>query len=381
VHPLLAGGMGSVLRRRAARERMLLLHCMTLAGSAEHCSVSSLTVNCELRCSNVNLTSYYTSTELPPPVPQVSRATFGGAMTPQADPVDEVAHDVLSPSQLASFVGAVSRVEWLPVSTLSFGCFDGRYANGAAFAHGGDFGELLLGLTALEHMLQRELSQAETASLFASWLESSDAPFRLCTDSAAVAQLAIAVGAPPAAPGRLALDLSSPPLQLRAPLLVELVSPVHVGCEHTRRMLLSPESYAVRAALVEQLLRAFYSTLWNHQDPLRHQLRLDVLAGQHVEAAHLIVRSSHWCATEQRLAPLLPSKTRVGSAYVLTADAVAARRVEMASWLVSASSPLDATFLDPTEVVKRMAALGEGQALLSEKAIAGTLRTYSLLLK
>ena len=106
-----------------------------------------------------------------------------------------------------------------------------------------------------------------------------------------------------------------------------------------------------------------------------------MLSGQHVEAAHLVVRSAHWCATEQRLAPLLPSKTRVGSAYVLTADAVAARRVEIAAWLVSASSPLDATFLDATEVVKRMAALGEGQALLSEKAVAGTLRTYSLLLK
>ena len=58
-------------------------------------------------------------------------------------------------------------------------------------------------------------------------------------------------------------------------------------------------------------------------------------------------------------------------------DAVAARRATLVMYLASTVSPPVA----PAELSSRVTTLGDGQAALSEKALAGMLRGYSLMIK
>lgn len=128
---------------------------------------------------------------------------------------------------------------------------------------------------------------------------------------------------------------------------------------------------------LRQVVRAFYGVLWNVHHPLRGVLRLSVVSGPHAESAVVHVHASHWCAVEQGLAPLLPSKTRDGSAVVYHVDAVAARREDLVGVLSRESSPP----VDRRELGSRVRTLGEGQAALTEKALAGMLRAYALTVK
>ena len=193
------------------------------------------------------------------------------------------------------------------------------------------------------------------------------------------------------------------------------------------QMLLHSDTYRVRTALVEQLTRSFYDILWNEYHPLRTRLQLHTLHGPHAERAVLRVSSGHWCAAEQGLAPALPALTRSGSAFVLSDSAVAIRRDEIARFFAAhvecAPFPIP-TFPDPSlhllplsppsphrraprpstwqhppvhvaaparprgrppvdgaEMRKRMDVLGAGWARLTEKALSGMLRTYTVLIK
>ena len=133
-------------------------------------------------------------------------------------------------------------------------------------------------------------------------------------------------------------------------------------------------------------------------------MRLDVISGVRAERAVVHVHASHWCASlppipslplrsrvslptqasllprcavEQGLAPALPSKTRAGSAFFFSPDAVTARRERLTTFVARSAAPS----VDPKEYASRLRALGEGQARLTEKALAGMLRSYSLMLK
>ena len=185
------------------------------------------------------------------------------------------------------------------------------------------------------------------------------------------------------------------------------------------QMLLHSDTYRVRTALVEQLTRSFYDILWNEYHPLRARLQLHTLHGPHAERAVLRVSSGHWCAAEQGLAPALPALTRTGSAFVLSDSAVAIRRDEIARFFAAhvecapphpdpsrplpPSPPPKSSFppspcaspvhvaaparprgrppVDGAEMRKRMDVLGAGWARLTEKALAGMLRTYTVLIK
>ena len=69
-------------------------------------------------------------------------------------------HEPLSPDQLIGAIGPADKIEWQSAASGTLRCVDGRYATAGSYAHGGDFGEFLLALTAYEHMLQKQLNQA-----------------------------------------------------------------------------------------------------------------------------------------------------------------------------------------------------------------------------
>jgi len=375
--------------------------------SAERCTAATFSLHCESRCAGVNASA------LDPPQPPVEQVmpavTSGGSSlrrwlrggsplvygdTPQAgspttpstpsdtnftaNTVYAPAHRSLSPTELMAFLGTPSSVEWVPMRQASLTCVDGRHANGGLYAYGGDLGEFALGLSVLEHVYSRALSQAETTHLLEGWLarvHAAGGQLGACIGAAAVAQLAASVGAPSLTTAEAyKAFITSPPDEARPLLMLRLVTPEFVGCDHLRWMLLYPSTYATRTALVQQLIRAFYTILWNQYHPDQAGLALRVPHGQRVDRAVVHVHASHWCATEQGLAPLLPSKTPGGSMLVVHKDAVRVRRAELCRYLGDTSSPV----VDIEELCRRMGTLGDGQAALSEKALAGMLRAYAL---
>ena len=313
--------------------RRLALLGLAATAAAERCNVDAVVVHCEARCAGVNATSFSASnpagTMLQPPAagrnlflaqlessderptplggaPMIfTQLQEGAAAKPPASQggspsaisaVDAATftegtvyapvHEPLSPDQLIGAIGPADKIEWQSAASGTLRCVDGRYATAGSYAHGGDFGEFLLALTAYEHMLQKQLnqararnsaarnswarkfvgansarnsacrrradptrrpslarSQAETGELFSAYLgKFSASTFSYCTDDDAVRRLADAVGA-----GRK-LDMRRPPLEYQASLMVRSASPEYVGSEHIKWMLEQPKMYTVREA-------------------------------------------------------------------------------------------------------------------------------------
>ena len=192
------------------------------AAAAERCNVDAVVVHCEARCAGVNATSFSASnpagTMLQPPAagrnlflaqlessderptplggaPMIfTQLQEGAAAKPPASQggspsaisaVDAATftegtvyapvHEPLSPDQLIGAIGPADKIEWQSAASGTLRCVDGRYATAGSYAHGGDFGEFLLALTAYEHMLQKQLNQARARNSAArnSWAQFS----------------------------------------------------------------------------------------------------------------------------------------------------------------------------------------------------------------
>lgn len=283
-------------------------------------------------------------------------------------------HRALSPDQLMAALGPTADVEWLPIETSMFHCADGRHSSSGLYAYGGDLGEFALVLSVLEHMGGAPIGQSETTRLFESWLHAlheKGGRFCSCIDASAVKQLAAAVGQD------ADLEMANPPEEARASLMLRVVAPEFVGVEHLKWMLQFSDTYATRRSLVEQLLRSFYGVLWNRYHPLHTAVHLHVITGARAERAVVHVHANHWCSVERGLAPALPSKTRAASLLLVHPDALAIRREAVMHHL----SRVSALTVDVDEFSARVRTLGEGQGQLTEKALAGMLRSYELLFK
>ena len=214
------------------------------------------------------------------------------------------------------------------------------------------------------------------------------------------------------------LDMRRPPLEYQASLMVRSASPEYVGSEHIKWMLEQPKMYTVREAargraplgagrggaaphppsrlpaahpaprppapryqvrreLIAQLTREFFAILWNDYHPLHARLSLDVLGGPHVERALVRVRGGMWCAAEQGVVPAVAAKTRAGAAFVVSTQAIELRRAELVTFFSQRVSPA----VEPNELKQRISALGDGQGHLTEKAMAGMLRSYAVLVQ
>ena len=89
------------------------------------------------------------------------------------------------------------------------------------------------------------------------------------------------------------------------------------------------------------------------------------------------LHTSRWCWAEQGLGVAVPTRSRLGSVFIHTPDAVAERRAALVTFFSASASPAVEAF----EMRSRVAVLGEGQAELTKKAMSGMLRSYTVLVK
>ena len=215
--------------------------------------------------------------------------------------IDDVAQappEHLTAEHVQRHVGDRLTVKWIKLPALLVrglvSCVDGRDDSGIIGSCGGDAGEMLVGLRALEKMLHRELSDADVATLLARRLDVFGR-FYMHTDADASSALISSMRADARFEGLIAPDadtlewrrfLASPPRQVQDVLLEQSLHPAHIGCGHLRLSLTQPREYGTREGLVASLLRSFQKHRWDGAS----ELEVVALAGGHTERAVLNVR-------------------------------------------------------------------------------------------
>lgn len=213
-------------------------------------------------------------------------------------PLPEVdASAPISKERVERHVGHPNNVRWVKLTALLVNgkrsCVDGRDEQGVIGTPGGDAGEFLLALAALEEATGHKLSPGAVEGLLRDELDTFG-PFYLHTDSHAFHHLIEAVAKDPAvAPHVQGLEgdaewhqfMDHPPRELWPRLIEHLSEPKHIGCGHVRLMIQHSADYGVRAELVKSFLAAFHKMRWSGSP----DLELVTLGGAHEEVAVLNV--------------------------------------------------------------------------------------------
>jgi len=202
----------------------------------------------------------------------------------------------LSLEQLRDHVGEPRNVRWVKLASMAmyggFSCIDGRDERGLVGTPGGDAGEFLLSLAALERTTGTALDEDSVAQALLARVDSFG-DFSVHTDGHAFEALEAAVrgdarigGAGTKSESELYEFLGHPPVEVREALLEHLLNPDVVGCGHVRMMLLHSDEYGLRRELVVSFIRSFYRLWWEGAP----ELSLTLLPGEHEEAAVVNVR-------------------------------------------------------------------------------------------
>jgi rhodanese-related sulfurtransferase len=204
----------------------------------------------------------------------------------------------LTREHVAEHVGDASAVRWVKMAALllhgRLSCVDGRDDASVLGTPGGDAGELVLALSALEKLTGRRFTQAEVDAILERRLDTLGR-FYYHTDVSAANHAIKDMRADRRFDEALAGVFEalewrafwrSPPEAVKGHLMEYALSPANIGCGHLRRALTLSEAYGTRSELVGSVLSAYHRGRWAGSS----ETELVVLGGEHHEGAVLIVR-------------------------------------------------------------------------------------------
>ncbi|OMJ70354.1 hypothetical protein SteCoe_31686 [Stentor coeruleus] len=217
------------------------------------------------------------------------------------------------------------------VTHSSFRCLDGRIVEPLLGTPGGDAGEFVLGLLVYQDLIKTPLTEQQVLDYLQSYLKCMETTrFYMCTDQISIdhvmKELAIDN-----------LDIFNPGESIQANLLEALLEPNNIGDTHLRMLVEYPELYSINNDVVKHLIKAFYTVLWDDENPLREILYLDILQGTHTETGFLEVKINQECLLEE-VAPLIAPKDTEDSVMSLLVnhiDAVEIRRKQIAQFFAA----------------------------------------------
>ena len=206
--------------------------------------------------------------------------------------------DGISKQWVERHVGDSRNVRWIKLGALltsvHCSCIDGRDDRGVVGTLGGDAGEFLLSLAALEQGAGVVLDEQTVERMLIAHIDAYgqfymhsdvDAFGRLRASIEEDARIDVANLNWSDAEG-VAAFLRQPDPAIRDALLEHLVQPDHIGCGHLRLMLQHSAEYGVRPELVTWFLRAYFRRWWEGAPELAPTL----LPGDHEEAAVINIR-------------------------------------------------------------------------------------------
>jgi rhodanese-related sulfurtransferase len=280
--------------------------------------------------------------------------------------------DEVTAEEIERHVGDPLSVRWIKLPALLvrglISCVDGRDDSGVIGSPGGDAGELLVGLRALENLMRRELSESDVETLMArrndvfgrfymhTDMNAVNAAIQVLRGDRRFDQALVGVNDP--------LEWrefwEAPPANVRNAMLDMALEPAHIGCGHLRLELTKPEEYATREPLVRAVLRSFHRSRWEgHPD-----MELVPLAGGHTERAVVNVRMAGPLMPFSRI-PLVSPAVGAAQVFVHHPRITSYLRRQLAQFLALQTditrSPIDAEWLH--EEMVRIGAIQISQTL------------------
>lgn len=242
---------------------------------------------------------------------------------------------------------------WIPHDDLlgdtPLACVDGRCTHDVIATPGGNLGEFLVVLAALERfgvVLDDRSIEAALDSVLAVF-----GRFYFHTDSDAVTRMWSNLGIVALNSADLEQTLRHPPQALRERLLEAVTHPEHIGCGHIAAMRRDPVAYGIRPQVVDGALRAVYQALWRDETPVV----FDILDGRHDEQSVVSVGSCPH--TGAHSLSLVPAEER--SQFVYHPDAARWLRHHLARLL--AGSVLTPAEVGPLQIeADRLAEIQHG---------------------
>ena len=202
-------------------------------------------------------------------------------------------------------------VQWVTATEMlenhRLDCIDGRCTDCVAGTPGGDMGDLLLKLTAVEKVTGKKLDPHDAQGILERYLEHREGGFYMHTDSHALENLAKAMNMEPERNAHWKNSIESllhhPGSQNEEALLTALTEEKNIGCGHLRLMLGNANKYpGSQPELLKSLIRAFFQMKWNGRQGSK--IEYVVLNGNHAEKAVLQVVSDD-PISDETLVPLI----------------------------------------------------------------------------
>lgn len=295
----------------------------------------------------------------------------------------EVRKAALTLEQAQAHVGDPLSTRWLKLAALlvhgRLSCVDGRDATGVLGTPGGDAGEFILALAALEQVTARAVEPEIIARLLARRVEVFGR-FYIHSDVHASNALIKSMRADRRLDAALAqvyepLEwrrfFAAPPDEARPLVLDHSLRAEHQGCGHLRSMAQNPAAYGVRDGLVWDVIGALYKNRWSGA----LDIEVNVLPGGHAEGGVLQVVLEEGVTAFSRI-PLvepLAAGTQLFISHPQVADYL---RKQQTHFLAMQRDLLDLPHGQAQDVERVMAELGARQTAQTLGALAKGLPVF-----
>ncbi len=247
---------------------------------------------------------------------------------------------LLTAEDITAHIGDPASVRWVKLATMLVNgkqsCVDGRDDHGVLGCPGGNAGEFLLSLAAIEACTGARLSADAIPRLLEEYIDGIGR-FYMHSDTHALNAMILELRATPSLEGLLPplpglpehwrRWMSNPPAEARPLLLDLLVMPEHIGCGHLRRTLTLAHEYGVREELTRAFIRGLYELYWAGAGTIS----IEVLAGRHDEGAVLSVVVDEELHAFSRVPLVSPAGDR-GQMFLATPQVAEFLRREAASF-------------------------------------------------
>jgi len=233
----------------------------------------------------------------------------------------------------------VSKLGFSLTSSSFFSCCDSRSQYAVLGTPGGDIGEFILALGAVEYLLGRVYNADEVSLVFQDYLQvmslAGKKHFYMHTDMEAEGKLSTASGV---------FDVRNPVDHVERNKLITLsTNPDHVGCQHLKGLLTDSASYGIRKELVEDMIKAFLNIFYDSDNPLSSSLLYVTLKPPTRKTSGLYIYAPDRC---HGAAPEIVPDTGNSSSFVYHHRHVIFYRQDLIRYLSWKNSDIDSIRLD-----------------------------------
>lgn len=248
-------------------------------------------------------------------------------VTPNFDTINPDVTDPIVQVELEDHLGEVGSIQWAHTMQTFFQSTDPRGQERELSTLGGDLGEFLMVMGAIESEQSVEFSKDDVTAKLALYLAvMSKEKFFFSIDAPAIETFKTYCGCPN-------LNIADPPDAKKDLLLNATKDAASMGDEFFNKVVADAAAYGLRPELVQNVIAAFFSTMWNKSDPLHRKIKFVLLKGDYDPKAFVMVKTPGYC-NAQLLAPMISPELCGKQMGIYHGDASVLLRTEIAGVLL-----------------------------------------------